>query len=217
MTNKTLHRSFTARLSVLFVLLALFAVPVFTAARARVIVRGDNAASAGRAVLAAGGTVTQDLPIIDAVAAVVPRSGLSALSGSPAVRSVDVDEPVHVQQTASPLHAPSAVYPSVSGANKLWSGGVNGSGVGVALIDTGIAKVNDLSGRVVGGVDLSAEGDPYKDSFGHGTFVAGLVAGNGASSGGSYKGEAPSAKLVSIKIAGKDGASDVSHVLAGIQ
>ncbi len=87
----------------------------------------------------------------------------------------------------------------------------------MAVVDTGVAKVADLAGRVIAGVDLSGGSDPYKDEFGHGTFVAGLIAGNGASSGGQYKGVAPKAKIVSIKIAGADGASDVSHVLAAMQ
>src|SRR5436305_291700 len=52
---------------------------------------------------------------------------------------------------------------------------------------------------------------------GRGTCVAGLIAGNGASSNGAYKAVAPKAKLVSIKIAGRDGSSDITHVLAAIQ
>ena len=58
--------------------------------------------------------------------------------------------------------------------------------------------------------DFSGGSNPYSDDFGHGTFVAGLIAGNGASSNGAYKGVAPKAKLVSIKIAGRDGSSDIT-------
>jgi serine protease AprX len=105
----------------------------------------------------------------------------------------------------------------VVGADRLWSEGIDGDGVTVAVVDTGIAKVPDLAGRIIGGVDFSGGSDPYKDEFGHGTFVAGLIAGDGTSSGGAYKGVAPKAKLVSIKIAGADGSSDVSHVLAAMQ
>jgi serine protease AprX len=65
-------------------------------------------------------------------------------------------------------------------------------------------------------VDFSGEGH-CDDSYGHGTFLAGLIAGNGAQSGGRFKGVAPQASLISVKIAGRDGSADVSKVLAGIQ
>ena len=57
---------------------------------------------------------------------------------------------------------------------------------------------------------------PYKDSFGHGTFVAGLAASNGASSNGLYKGEAPGANLVAIKVSGANGAVVTSTVIQGV-
>jgi serine protease AprX len=183
--------------------------------RASVIVRGTDAGAARAAVEAAGGEVTQDLWLVDGVAADVPVAALDDLRA--AGFDVGSDEPVHLQATPSPLHSATAVYPKVVGADNLWNEGIDGTGVTVAVMDTGVTPVADLAGRVIGGVDFSSEGNPYDDGFGHGTFVAGLIAGNGASSGGAYKGVAPNAKIVSIKIAGRNGASDVSHVLAGIQ
>lgn len=55
------------------------------------------------------------------------------------------------------------------------------------------------------------------DPFGHGTFMAGLVAGDGTSSEGHYSGVAPDAELIGIKVAGFDGSTDISKVIAGIQ
>ena len=146
-----------------------------------------------------------------------PAGALAALRNSPDITDVSPDEAVQVQADPSPLHAASAVYAQVVGADRLWAEGIDGDGVTVAVVDTGISPVADLAGRVIGGVDFSGENDPYRDSFGHGTFVAGLIAGNGTSSDGAYTGVAPEANLVSVKIAGRDGASDVSHVLAAIQ
>jgi serine protease AprX len=182
-----------------------------------VIVQAANESAAAQAVHRHGGRVTQGLWIINGVAADVPAGALASLAGDPAVVAVSPDLPVQVQANPSPLHAATAVYPKVVGADRLWTEGVDGDGVTVAVIDTGIAPVADLTGRVVGGIDLSGEDDPYLDSFGHGTFVAGIIAGNGASSGGAYKGVAPQARLVSVKIAGRDGSSDVTHVLAALQ
>src|SRR5437763_1001492 len=183
-----------------------------------VIVQATSEAAARAAVAAHHGTVTQDLWIVNGVAADVPASEVAGLSAEPGVTHVDDNAAVHVQAASpSPLHSASAVYPKVVGADKLWNEGVDGDGVTVAVVDTGIAPVADLSGRVIGGADFSGGSNPYTDDFGHGTFVAGLIAGNGASSNGAYKGVAPKAKLVSIKIAGRDGSSDITHVLAAIQ
>ena len=212
-------------------LAALLLLPVASAARpgagmARaagrtvdVIVRAVNHVAARDAVSRHGGRVTADLPIVDGVGAVVPASELPALRAEAGIRDISPNVPVHVQ--GKPVKGSSrtatAVYPYVVGADKLWKEKVKGSGVTVGVIDTGITPVNDLAGRVLGGVDFSGEDAPLQDSFGHGTFVAGVIAGNGADSGGKYTGVAPKANLVSIKIAGRDGASDVTHVLAALQ
>jgi serine protease AprX len=94
--------------------------------------------------------------------------------------------------------------------------GINGKGVAVAVLDTGIDNLPDFAGRLIGGVDFSGQGNPFQDSYGHGTFVAGLIAGNGASSGGQYQGEAPGADLVSVKVAGASGQTDMATVILGI-
>jgi serine protease AprX len=164
-----------------------------------------------------GGRVVRDLPIVEGVAARVPRSALTALAGDSGVKAVSPDAPLAVQADASPVHEASAVFPEVVGADRLWKGGWQGAGVAVAVIDTGIAKVGDLAGRVKGGIDLTDEGDPTLDSFGHGTFVAGVLAGDGTASAGGNRGVAPATDLVPVKIAGRSGATDVSHVLAAIQ
>ena len=114
-------------------------------------------------------------------------------------------------------HSASAVYPQVDGATSAWAQGIDGTGVTVGVIDTGISNTGDLAGKVVDGYDFSGEGNATDDSFGHGTFVAGIVAGSGAASGGAIKGTAPGVKLVSLKVAGADGSSDVVRVIAAIQ
>src|SRR2546422_186327 len=193
-------------------------VPAQEAAATSVIVQATSEAAAHAAVAAHHGTVTQDVWIVNGVAAPVPAGEVAGLAGEPGVTHVSENSPVHVDSAhPSPLHSASAVYPKVVGADKLWNEGVDGTGVTIAVVDTGIANVPDLAGRVIGGADFSGGSNPYSDDFGHGTFVAGLIAGNGASSNGAYKGVAPNAKLVSIKIAGRDGSSDITHVLAAIQ
>jgi len=89
-----------------------------------------------------------------------------------------------------------------------------GDGVTVAVVDTGVAEVGDLAGTVVGHVNVSGGADG--DGYGHGTFMAGLVAGTGAASGGAYAGVAPSAKVLDVQVADADGTTSLSNVLAGI-
>jgi serine protease AprX len=179
-----------------------------------------------RAIAEAGGTVSKHLPIINGLAATVPAEGISTLATAGGVRAITLDRKVNVQASAGPSSSDS-VYDKVVRADDTWDQGVTGSGVTVALLDTGIANVADLAGRVLPVRDdltgvvracenLSGESG-CGDSYGHGTFIAGLIAGSGAASGGEHTGVAPGANLVSIKVAGRDGSSDVSTVIAGIQ
>src|SRR5439155_507506 len=157
----------------------------------RVIVVSKNAAhNPSDNVNAHHGNVAKDLSIANAVAADVSSADLAALRQDPDVEVVP-NVQVDVSGIADTVRAPAAVYPTTTGATTLAATEVTGKGVTVAVLDTGIAKLPDFGTRVIGGVDLSGEGDPFKDSYGHGTFVAGLIAGNGASSGGLYVGEAP--------------------------
>jgi serine protease AprX len=99
--------------------------------------------------------------------------------------------------------------------------GYTGKGVGVALIDTGVLPVAGLtSGNVVNGPDLSLEsqvpGLLHKDGYGHGTHMAGIIAGRDNLTGTGFRGIAPDAKLTSIKVGMSNGAVDVSQMLAAI-
>ena len=183
-------------------------------------------AQARAAVARLGGTVTTDLPLISGFAATVPAGAIDELAGLSSVRALTLDRLVTMQGNGTTSSVKS-VYTKTMKANDLWSAGHTGAGVTVALVDTGITEVADLAGRIVPVTDeMTGETSPCvnlsgeatcSDSYGHGTFLAGIIAGNGASSGGKWKGVAPSARLVSIKIAGRDGSADVSNVLAAIQ
>jgi serine protease AprX len=113
---------------------------------------------------------------------------------------------------------------AVIGADRMYSRGVTGKGVGVALIDTGVVPVRGLtSGNVVNGPDLSFESQSvsqrHLDTFGHGTHMAGIIAGHdpsGLLSSGEFQGIAPGARLTSLKVATTQGAVDVSQVIAAV-
>jgi serine protease AprX len=116
----------------------------------------------------------------------------------------------------------------VVGAHDAYRRGLTGKGVGVALIDTGVAPVPGLtSGNVVDGPDLSFDsqqpGMAHLDAFGHGTHLASIIAGrDAAGTPASYldpdrfAGIAPDATLVNVKVGASNGAVDVTQVIAGI-
>lgn len=98
--------------------------------------------------------------------------------------------------------------------------GVNGQGIGVALLDSGISPHKALGSRVVASVSM-VTGDPdHSDTFGHGTHIAGIITGSAAAASGvtsSYEGGiAPGAHLISVRVLGDNGTGFTSDVIAGI-
>jgi len=104
------------------------------------------------------------------------------------------------------------------GAQTAWQSGANGSGIDVAVLDTGVTPVPGLDGanKLVYGPDLSFDSQNpntiYLDGYGHGTAMAGIIAGNDS----GYRGIAPNARVVSVKVGASNGATDVSQIIAGI-
>ena len=169
------------------------------------------------ALRSVGGRVLHRLGVIDGFIAAVPEAGLATLAHAAGVRSVTPNQRLSLQsQYGQDSGVASAVYTDVVRANKTWSAGNTGAGVNIALIDTGVNTSGDLAGQVVKAVDFTSEADGA-DRYGHGTFVAGLIAGTGAHSDGTIEGVAPGAKLVSLKISGVDGATDVTLVLEALE
>ena len=104
------------------------------------------------------------------------------------------------------------------GATALWDQGITGAGVNVAVIDTGVAPVPALQDAVVAAVDITPEVvDPsrrFSDGNGHGTHLAGIIAGNDEATG--FTGIAPGAGIVSVKVADSEGTVTPSSVITGI-
>jgi len=121
-----------------------------------------------------------------------------------------------------------------TGAAAWWNAGYTGNGIDVAVIDSGVSPVPglDAPGKVIYGPDLSLESQAPNltnlDTYGHGTFMAGLIAGNDGTptvrrasasapaSASAYRGMAPDARIISLKVATADGGVDVSQVIAAI-
>ncbi|HKY50543.1 MAG TPA: S8 family peptidase, partial [Candidatus Limnocylindria bacterium] len=105
------------------------------------------------------------------------------------------------------------------GADRAWQEGATGRGVTVAILDSGIAADPDLvqpTNRILASVNFADE-RISRDPGGHGTHVAGIVAGNGTRSEGEFVGIAPQANIVDVRVLGRNGGGRLSSVVRGIE
>src|SRR5690606_17207596 len=133
----------------------------------------------------------------------------AAASGTlPGVHRVWLDEQVTVALDTS--------VPQI-GAPEAWQQGYDGSGLTVAALDTGVDTTHpDLAGAVSESRNFT-DSDTAADRHGHGTHVAGIIAGDGTASGGRYVGVAPGAEVINGKVLGDSGSGLTSWVLAGME
>ena len=192
-----------------------------TSARTRVIVHGDAAALAALTTrhhvqvlrtLADSAVISANSAEVDEIA---NDSAYDHLSGDTLVK---VGMSVSNQSTAAD-QVRAGVAGGLFGIGAI--PGVNGQGIGVAIVDSGISPHAALANKVVANVSLIT-GDPsVRDAFGHGTHVAGIIAGDGAAArsvtGLFTGGVAPGVQLVNVRVLGADGAGRTSDVIAGIQ
>jgi serine protease AprX len=119
------------------------------------------------------------------------------------------------QPSASPTQS-SSVYPTVVGADEAARQGATGRGVTVAILDSGVARDADLGNRILASVNFADE-RLTQDPGGHGTHVAGIVAGSGARSDGEFVGIAPEANIVDVRVLSSTGGGRISSVVRGIE
>jgi len=189
-----------------------------------------------------GGVLKLVLGPINAIVEDILPSQLNGIASDPNVKYISLDRTVVAHQavditaaeyTTEPINAPA-----------VWSEGYTGSNVGIAVIDSGITPVADLGSQsLLGGVTnlLSSLGEAAPgavgrivysqnfvpnendalDHYGHGTLVAGLIAGNGAESTGmqyfrTFRGAAPNANIVNLRVLDENGAGTDSSVISAI-
>src|SRR5216684_8943422 len=164
------------------------------------------------------------LSLIDGAAGFANAAGISALSLVPTVAFIHHDATVGPRRSAEPpVAAPpdqrSGVYPRVVKAHRVWRQGIAGNGVTVAVLDSGVAADLDLvlpANRILASVNFADE-RPTSDPGGHGTHIAGIIAGNGSRSGGEFVGIAPQANVVDVRVLGRTGSGRISSVVRGIE
>jgi serine protease AprX len=201
---------------------------------ASVVVRAQpgQGSAADQIVASVGGQLVSHIGLIDGIVANVPTSAIPVLQAAPSIAEVTADAHVRLLSSSySPASDVDSLYnvEVMDGARAYWKAGYTGQGVGVALIDSGVTPVAGLStqGKVINGPDLSFESQntslQHLDTFGHGTHMAGIIAGRDSgvstispSDSSHFLGVAPSARIVSLKVADSQGRTDVSQMLAAI-
>lgn len=103
------------------------------------------------------------------------------------------------------------------GLEKLWKKGIKGEGIGIAFIDSGVAKHPDLKDRIIAFRDIEHDFNRPYDQVGHGTHVASIAAGSGRDSRGVYTGAAPEADIIGVRVVNETGHGNSSLTVAGIQ
>jgi serine protease AprX len=162
-------------------------------------------------VLKLGGSILDELPLVNSLVATLDSKGILQLSNNANVVYISKDRPVKMLM--------SNAAPAVN-AQVAWNAKYTGDGIAVALIDSGVNSHRDLS-RVVYSQSFVNGKWSAADQYGHGTHIAGLIAGNGASSTGNsyfktFKGIAPDARIVNLRVLDENGQGTDSAVIAAI-
>ncbi len=171
-----------------------------------------------------GATVRWQLPTITAVTMTVPATMLADLENEANVIYISPDRLLGMTANPQTEEFATAVEADVAASQY----GLDGTGIGVAIIDSGIVANGDLNNasgnsRVVYSQSFVAGDSTTPDKFGHGTHVAGLIGGSGANSGtangypATYAGMAPNVNLINLRVLDQYGSGTDSQVIAAIQ
>jgi subtilisin family serine protease len=159
--------------------------------------------------------VNADFKNLDALAVELPADAVAQLASFPEVTYVSADREVtslggHLSTTAGA----DAVRQQTTPTGTAYT--LDGTGVGVAILDSGLyASHKSFVGRVGGSKDYTGEGRT-DDPYGHGTHVAGILAGSTSVASGKYVGIAPGATIYNLRVLNSQGTGTVSAVLAAI-
>ena len=176
----------------------------------RVIIETSDASETDGLIRSLKGTPGRRLGLLGSQVAEIPNAALETLASRPGVSAIRLDRPVQgtMERTAATIGA-KWVRENL---------GFDGAGVGVAIIDSGVTSWHDDLGsdRVVHFADFVDFQPQQYDDYGHGTHVAGIIAGSGYDSNGARRGIAPAANLVVLKVLDGDGFGYISNVIAAL-
>ena len=169
-----------------------------------------------------GGEAGNSLALVSGASGRLTAGKIKSLSKKESVAKIHLNRQIGVEGRleAAGDGELSNVYPELIRADDAWELGYTGTGVTVAVLDSGVAPANDLTqptSRLLASVDMVSGGTSHQDPGGHGSHVAGIIAGNGYDSDGALKGVAPDANIVSVRVINGHGKARASAIIAGIQ
>ncbi len=176
-------------------------------------------------VFSKGGTLNRELGLVKAGAYSIPASALVRLAADPEVAYISPERPLFSTSNGSPT-AVLDYHTETVNASAAWDAGLNGTGIGVAVIDSGIIDIPDLHGQnnlVVASQNFASSASKgATDQYGHGSHVAGIIAGTGKNSQGSkyfytFRGISNNVQLIDLRVLDQNGAGTDSQVIAAIQ
>ncbi len=169
------------------------------------------------------GGIKYQYHIINGIAAIMPARSIKAVADRSDVECIYLDRKIQLPEPPEPEKSYGGIHVESLGAamtteDQVWDEGINGSGIVVAVIDTGIDKNHpDLYGKVIAEKNFVEDEPTTDDLHGHGTHCAGIIAGTGEASGGRYRGVAPGATLMNARVLDSEGSGYLSDVIAGIE
>ena len=176
----------------------------------RVIIETTDGSATDSLIRSLKGRPGRRLGLLNSQVADIPNAALEALADRASVRAVRLD-----RRVTGTMERTGATIGATWVRENL---GLDGAGVGVAIIDSGVTSGHDDlgSGRVVHFADFVDFQPLASDEYGHGTHVAGIIAGSGYDSNGARRGVAPAANLVVLKVLDGDGYGYISNVIAAL-
>lgn len=185
-----------------------------------------------RELFAKQGKVIEELPLVDSF---VAEASPDLLKKAAAMKGVEVTPnaqvvaegpysipmPIELTSRGRKLPEPDKRIDAVKEVlhmDRVWSKGITGKGVTVAVVDTGVYPHPDLGNRLIAFANMVDDDKtkPYDDN-GHGSHVSGLIAGSGEKADGMFKGTAPEANIIGVKVLDRRGSGTMADVIRGIQ
>jgi serine protease AprX len=153
------------------------------------------------------------VPLLHGVSASLGPDAVRFFARDPHVLRVTYDAPVRLLDEEHDSAGLPSVFRAVDNALQL---PVSGRGIGVAVVDSGIAQHADLAGSVTVNLNFVSTASSPADEFGHGTAVAGVIGGDGTASGGRYAGMAARVNLINLRVNDGTGAATTSDIINAI-
>src|SRR6476469_3539981 len=187
--------------------------------RVKVIVQSVPSATSGGLIggllNTVGGLLVTVLSALNIRIVDVAANDVEVLASDPDVAYISLDNPV---RSSGHLTTTTGTQQVRAQKTLLGTNNLDGSGVTIALLDSGIDKNHKsfaTSGKIKFSKDFTGE-NRTDDPWGHGTHVAAIAAGDGAPTAGAYEGIAPAASLVNLRVLNSQGVGRVSNVLAAL-